>query len=254
MHILVTNDDGVNAPGLLALANAMKSLGSVSILAPDHNWSGGGHVKTLHRPLRVRETTLIDGTPALMSDGAPSDCVALAVLGLVRDPIDLVVSGINTYGNLGYDVTYSGTVTAAMEAVIAGVPGFAFSLAADDTTTERDYGPAAEYARRIVATAIASGLTKDLLLNVNVPGLPGPAIQGIRVTRQGLRVYRDKLDERRDPRGQPYYWIGGDYPTGVPDDGTDFAALRDGYVTITPLQLDLTCYQVAERLGAWEWQ
>lgn len=254
MHILVTNDDGVNAPGLLALANAMKSLGSVSILAPDHNWSGGGHVKTLHRPLRVRETTLIDGTPALMSDGAPSDCVALAVLGLVRDPIDLVVSGINTYGNLGYDVTYSGTVTAAMEAVIAGVPGFAFSLAADETTTERDYGPAAEYARRIVATAIASGLTKDLLLNVNVPCLPGPAIQGIRVTRQGLRVYRDKLDERRDPRGQPYYWIGGDYPTGVPDNGTDFAALRDGYVTITPLQLDLTCYKVAERLGAWEWQ
>mgnify|MGYP002355304651 CR=1 FL=1 len=203
MHILVTNDDGVNAPGLLALANAMKSLGSVSILAPDHNWSGGGHVKTLHRPLRVRETTLIDGTPALMSDGAPSDCVALAVLGLVRDPIDLVVSGINTYGNLGYDVTYSGTVTAAMEAVIAGVPGFAFSLAADDTTTERDYGPAAEYARRIVATAIASGLTKDLLLNVNVPCLPGPAIQGIRVTRQGLRVYRDKLDERRDPGADP---------------------------------------------------
>jgi len=254
MHILVTNDDGVNAPGLLALANAMKSIGSVSILAPDHNWSGGGHVKTLHRPLRVRETTLIDGTPALMSDGAPSDCVALAVLGRVPETIDLVVSGINTYGNLGYDVTYSGTVTAAMEAVIAGVPGFAFSLAADDTTTERDYGPAAEYARRIVATAIAGGLTKDLLLNVNVPCLPGPAIQGIRVTRQGLRVYRDKLDERRDPRGQPYYWIGGDYPTGVPDDGTDFAALRDGYVTITPLQLDLTCYQVAERIRGWNWE
>jgi len=254
MHILVTNDDGVNAPGLLALANAMKSIGSVSILAPDHNWSGGGHVKTLHRPLRVRETTLIDGTPALMSDGAPSDCVALAVLGRVPETIDLVVSGINTYGNLGYDVTYSGTVTAAMEAVIAGVPGFAFSLAADDTTTERDYGPAAEYARRIVATAIAGGLTKDLLLNVNVPCLPGPAIQGIRVTRQGLRVYRDKLDERRDPRGQPYYWIGGDYPTGVPDDGTDFAALRDGYVTITPLQLDLTCYGVAERIRGWNWE
>jgi 5'-nucleotidase len=151
-------------------------------------------------------------------------------------------------------VTYSGTVTAAMEAVIAGVPGFAFSLAADDTTTERDYAPAAGYARRIVATAIAHGLSKDMLLNVNVPCLPAAAIQGIRVTRQGLRVYRDRLDERRDPRGVPYYWIGGDYPTGVPDEGTDFAALRDGYVTITPLQLDLTCYAVAERLRTWEWK
>lgn len=254
MHILVTNDDGVNAPGLLALVNAMKLLGEVTILAPDRNWSGGGHVKTLHRPLRVRETKLLDGTPALMSDGAPSDCVALAVLGCVAEKIDLVVSGINTFGNLGYDVTYSGTVTAAMEAVIAGVPGFAFSLAADDTTTERDYGPAAGYARRIVATALANGLTKDMLLNVNVPCLPEHAIQGIRITRQGLRVYRDRLDERRDPRGVPYYWIGGDYPTGVPDEGTDFAALRDGYVTITPLQLDLTCYPTAERLRNWQWE
>ncbi len=254
MHILVTNDDGVHAPGLAALVDAMKPLGQVTILAPDHNWSGGGHVKTLHRPLRVMETTLRDGTPALMSDGAPSDCVALALLGRLPDKVDLVVSGINTYGNLGYDVTYSGTVTAAMEAVIAGVPGFAFSLAADDTTTERDYGPAAAYAHRIVATAITNGLSKDLLLNVNVPCLPAAAIQGIRVTRQGLRVYRDRLDERRDPRGVPYYWIGGDYPTGVPDEGTDFAALRDGYVTVTPLQLDLTCYAAAERLRAWQWE
>ncbi|MBP6786527.1 MAG: 5'/3'-nucleotidase SurE [Candidatus Promineofilum sp.] len=252
MHILVTNDDGVHAPGLLALVEAMRPLGDVTILAPDHNWSGGGHVKTLHRPLRVQATTLSDGTPALMSDGAPSDCVALALLGRVPK-VDLVVSGINTYGNLGYDVTYSGTVTAAMEAVIAGVPGVAFSLAADDTTTDRDYGPAAHYARRIVSTAIAQGLTPHMLLNVNVPCIPAGQIHGLRVTRQGLRVYRDQLDERRDPRGQPYYWIGGEYPTGVPDDGTDFGALRDGYVSVMPLQLDLTNYPLAERMKAWEW-
>jgi 5'-nucleotidase len=253
MHILVTNDDGVHAPGLAALVNAMKPLGRVTILAPDHNWSAGGHVKTLHRPLRVRETTLADGTPALMSDGAPSDCVALALLGRVPERPDLVVSGINSYGNLGHDVTYSGTVTAAMEAIIAGVPGFAFSLAADDTTVERDYGPAADFAHRIVATAIANGLSKDLLLNVNVPCLPAGAIGGIRVTRLGLRVYRDRLDARRDPRGVPYYWIGGDYPTGVPDAGTDFEALRDGYVSVTPLHLDLTCYPMAERMRGWAW-
>lgn len=253
MHILVTNDDGVLAPGLAALAEAMSELGDVSILAPDRNWSGAGHVKTLHRPLRVREMTLPNGMAALASDGAPSDCVALALLGRIARPIDLVVSGINPYGNLGHDVTYSGTVTAAMEAVIAGVPGFAFSLAADDTTTEWDYGPAAEIARRVVATAIDRGLTRELLLSVNVPCIPRESIRGIKVTRLGLRVYRDRLDERTDPRGRPYYWIGGDYPTGVPDDGTDFGALKDGYVSVTPLRLDLTNYAMSEQLAAWRW-
>lgn len=253
MHILVTNDDGVYAPGLIALAKALEPLGKVSILAPDKNWSGAGHVKTLHRPLRVREVTLPDGTLALASDGAPSDCVALALLGRVAEKIDLVVSGINPYGNLGHDVTYSGTVTAAMEAVIAGVPGFAFSLAADDTTTTWDYGPAASFARRIVQAAIANGLTNDMLLSVNVPCTPTDQIKGIRITRLGLRVYRDRLDERQDPRGRPYYWIGGDYPTGVPDEGTDFGALAEGYVSVTPLQLDLTSYRTAQRLSAWEW-
>ncbi len=252
MHILITNDDGVHAPGLLALAQAMKPLGDITILAPDHNWSGGGHVKTLHRPLRVMETELSDGTPALMSDGAPSDCVALAMLGRVPK-VDLVVSGINSYGNLGHDVTYSGTVTAAMEAVIAGVPGIAFSLAADDATSERDYDTAAAYAQRIVKTAIANGLTADLLLNVNVPCRPAAEIKGLRVVRQGLRVYRDRLDERTDPRGTPYYWIGGEYPTGVPDEGTDFGALNDGYVSILPLHLDLTSYTVVERVKGWNW-
>lgn len=253
MHILVTNDDGVIAPGLLALADAMRPLGKVTILAPDHNWSGSGHVKTLHRPLRVREAVLADGSPALSSDGAPSDCVALALLGVVKEKIDLVVSGINPFGNLGHDVTYSGTVTAAMEAVIAGIPGFAFSLAADDTTVEWDYRGAAAVARRIVGTAIERGLAPGLLLNVNVPCAPPDGLNGIRITRQGLRVYRDRLDERRDPRGRPYYWIGGDYPTGVPDEGTDFGALADGCVSVTPLQLDLTAYKTAQELASWEW-
>ena len=128
MHILVTNDDGVNHPGLLALAQTMRSLGQVTVLAPDRNWSASGHVKTLDRPLRMREVVLADGSPALSTDGAPSDCVALAVLGILPDQIDLVVSGINPNANLGHDVTYSGTVTAAMEAAINGLPGVAISL------------------------------------------------------------------------------------------------------------------------------
>src|SRR5512137_511771 len=128
MHILLTNDDGVYAPGLLALAQEMKKIGKVTIVAPDRNWSASGHVKTMERPLRVKETHLADGTPALASDGAPSDCVALALLGLIEEKIDLVVSGINPNANIGHDLTYSGTVTAAMEASIAGIPGLAFSL------------------------------------------------------------------------------------------------------------------------------
>jgi 5'-nucleotidase len=250
MHILVTNDDGVQAPGLLALAQAMKPFGKVTILAPDHNWSGAGHVKTLDRPLRVRETKIADGTPALMSDGAPSDCVALATLGLVED-IDLVVSGINPYSNIGHDVTYSGTVTAAMEAVIAGVPGLAFSLASQDNASGglADYGPAAQVAGQVVKKVIEEGLPEGVLLNVNVPYLK--EFKGYLITRQGLRVYNDELDRRVDPRGQPYYWIGGEEPTGVDEPGTDFGALQAGYVSVTPLQLDLTAREAMDTLKAW---
>ncbi len=254
MHILVTNDDGVSAPGLLALVQAMRSLGEVSILAPDRNWSGSGHVKTLDRPLRIREVQLADGTPALASDGAPSDCVALALLGFFPQKIDLVVSGINPMANLGHDVTYSGTVTAAMEAVIWGVPGIAFSLdARQNHLSNLDYAPAAHYAQIIVRTIASHQLPAGILLNVNVPHLPLEKIRGLRATRQGLRVYRDRLDQRIDPRGQAYFWIGGDAPTGIVEDGTDFGALNDSFVSLTPLQLDLTAYPALHMLKIWHW-
>jgi 5'-nucleotidase len=253
MHILVTNDDGVNAPGLLALVKEMSAIGEVTILAPDHNWSASGHVKTMHRPLRVREVSLVDGTPALTTDGAPSDCVALALLGIVPDGIDVVVSGINPNANLGHDVTYSGTVTAAMEAVIWGLPGIAVSLDSQvNHLSLMDYGPAARIAGHVVEKVIGEGLPKETLLNVNVPCLPYEEIRGLRITRQGLRVYRDQLDRRVDPRGVPYYWIGGEAPTGVPEEGTDFGALSQGFVSITPLQMDMTAYQAIESLEAWE--
>jgi 5'-nucleotidase len=253
-HILVTNDDGVFAPGLLALVQAMQPLGEVSVLAPERNWSGGGHVKTLDRPLRVREYRLIDGALAYASDGAPSDCVSLALLGFFKKPIDLVVSGINQGANLGHDVTYSGTVTAAMEAVIAGVPAVAFSLEVyENGRTTVDYQPAAQFAFKIVAQVLKYGIPSDILLNVNVPALPVDKIRGIRVTRQGLRVYHNRLDERIDPRGKPYYWIGGDIPTGVPEPGTDVGALTEGYVSVTPLHLDLTAYRVLSDLYTWTW-
>jgi 5'-nucleotidase len=254
MHILVTNDDGVQAPGLLALAQEMRALGEVTVLAPDRNWSASGHVKTMERPLRVRETKLADGTPALTTDGAPSDCVALALLGIVPGVVDLVVSGINPNANLGHDVTYSGTVTAAMEAVIGAVKGIAVSLhSPENFKGALDYAPAARAARRIAQKVLDEGLPEGVLLNVNVPYLNDDQIKGTIITRQGLRVYRDALDKRLDPRGRPYYWIGGEAPTGIPEDGTDVGALSAGYVSITPLQLDLTAFAAIDRLREWSW-
>ena len=252
MNILVTNDDGVTAPGLMALVSEMRRLGHVYVLAPDRNWSASGHVKTLHRPLRIKEVKLTDGSDALASDGAPSDCVALGVLGVLQDKVDMVVSGINPNANMGHDVTYSGTVTAAMEAAIWGLPGIAISLdTPENYLGEVDYRPAAEYAYQIVDKAIQHGLPKGILLNVNVPYLDKRDIQGLRVCRQGLRVYRDVLERRFDPRGKPYYWIGGEAPTGVPEEGTDIGALNDGYVSITPLHLDLTAHRELDEICKW---
>lgn len=253
-HILVTNDDGVDAPGLLSLVQEMRKLGKVTVLAPDRNWSGGGHVKTLDRALRVREVRLADGTQAFASDGAPSDCVALATLGYFKESIGLVVSGINAGANLGHDVTYSGTVTAAMEAVIVGIPAVAVSLETlDGYVGEIDYGPAARAAGKVVGQVISNGLSQEILLNINVPFLPEEEVRGITLTRQGLRVYHSRLDERLDPRGKPYYWIGGDAPTGVPERGTDVGALAEGMVSVTPLQLDLTAYRALTDLNTRQW-
>jgi 5'-nucleotidase len=254
MHILVTNDDGVTAPGLLALANEFRKFHQVTILAPDRNWSASGHVKTMHRPLRVKEVLLDDGSIALASDGAPSDCVVLAMLGLIPDEIEMVVSGINPNANIGHDVTYSGTVTAAMEASIWDVPGVAVSLdSPDNHLGDLDYGPAARAARKVVDNVIRQQLNCKTVLNVNVPYLNDEDIKGYHITRQGLRVYRERLDRRLDPRGRPYYWIGGDFPTAIPEEGTDFGALTNGYVSITPLHLDLTANDMLVSLQEWSW-
>jgi 5'-nucleotidase len=249
MHILLTNDDGVDAPGLLALARAMRSIARVSVLAPDHNWSASGHVKTLHRPLRVWPTSLTDDIPALATDGAPSDCVALALLGLVERPIDLVVSGINPYANIGHDVTYSGTVTAAMEAALAGVPALAISLdSTEPPATAQGYQTAAEIAALLAQRVLELKLPPAVLLNVNVPSRPRADLKGIALTRQGTRVFHDALIRREDPRGRPYYWIGGGSPSSDSEPGTDSRSLAEGYVSVTPLQLDLTAHTAIESL------
>ena len=255
MHILVTNDDGITHPGLLALAQALTKLGQVTIFAPDRNWSASGHVKTLHKPLRVWETNLEDGTPALTTDGAPSDCVALALLGLIQEPIDIVVSGINPFANVGHDVTYSGTVTSAMEAAIFGLPGIATSIDSDrEHGGDIAFDAAAEVTSDLVHMITDHHFPSGVFLNINIPNKLRTAINGVRITRQGTRIYRDELVEREDPRGRKYYWIGGDSPTGVPEPGTDIGALSEGYVSITPLGLDLTAKDMVQILEAWNLQ
>lgn len=237
-RILLTNDDGVEAPGLLALVQALRAVAHVDVVAPDHNWSAAGHTKTMHKPLRVWTVTLADGTEARTTNGTPSDCVALALLGLLDRAPDLVVSGINAGANVGSDITYSGTVAAAMEAVVAGIPAIAASVdgfdIADPSVAAAFVARLAELALREMATHPRDAEDSPLLLNVNVPNLPQSALRGVHITRLGRRVYRDALVERSDPRGRTYYWIGGEPPSGVPEEGTDIGALEAGYVSVTP--------------------
>jgi len=245
MHILLTNDDGVNAPGLLAMKKALMPLGKVTVVAPSRNYSAAGHRKTMHKPLRIDETQLADGSAAWVCSGAPSDCVGLALLGFIKEKVDVVVSGINPNANLGQDVTYSGTVTAAIEAAIAGVLGIAVST--ENIRAPEEYEPVARVAASIVEKIYQHGLPANTLINLNVP----KDHKGIYIARQGVRVYLDELVERRDPRNKPYYWIGGEPPSGVDDEGSDFWAMKQGYVSVTPLQLDMTAYNLVEALEEW---
>ncbi len=255
MHILVTNDDGINAPGLLALAQAMRTLGKVTVVAPDHNWSAGGHVKTMHRPIRVKETVLADGSQAYNCDGAPSDCVAVAILGFIKQKVDLVVSGINPNANIGHDVTYSGTVTAAMEGAIARLPSIAVSQDSPEYFEGKlDYSTAARVACEVAEMVMAKSLPAGTFININVPYLPYENLKGYCITRQGIRLYHDILVRRKDPRGKPYYWIGGPAPTGVPEKDTDYGAIKSGYVSITPLKLDLTSEPAIRTLKSWKFK
>ncbi|MBN1260753.1 MAG: 5'/3'-nucleotidase SurE [Anaerolineae bacterium] len=250
MGILVTNDDGPHAPGLVALALALQTVGDVHVIAPNRNWSASGHVKTMHEPLRAHAYTLDSNVPALQISGGPADAVALGLMGLIDAPIDLVVTGINRGANVGHDITYSGTVTAAIEGAISGVPALAVSL---DTYDEHaDYAVAAQIAADLARKILEKRLPSKTLLSVNVPALPKAQIRGIRITRMGTRIYRDALVRNTDPRGQPYFWIGGQPPTGIAEPGTDFWALANGFISVTPIQLDFTAYGFMDTLRDWE--
>jgi 5'-nucleotidase len=237
--ILVTNDDGIAAPGLHVLARELAALGEVTIIAPDREQSASSHALTLHRPLRVNR----QGERLYSVDGTPTDCVNLGILNLLAERPKLVVSGINRGMNLGDDITYSGTVAAAFEGTLLGIPSFAISQEVEngEEAFDRAAGVAALLARRILDRPLPAGT----LLNVNVPRAK---LKGTRLTRQGRRTYHQGVVERTDPSGRQYYWLGGIPPRWDDDPDSDFAAIREGYVSLTPLHLDLTHYPLLTEL------
>lgn len=247
MEILVTNDDGVQAAGLAALRRALEPLGTVWVVAPEREQSGASHALTLHRPLRARSIE----ERVFAVDGTPTDCVLLACKGMPELPngkLGLVVSGINHGPNLSEDVTYSGTVAAAIEGLMLGIASMAVSV---DPSHPAAFETAATVARFLAEQIIARGMPEGALLNVNVPGRPASEIRGYRITRLGKRAYSGSVFRKTDPRGRPYYWIGGEVASVEEQDGTDFSAVRDGFVSITPIHLDLTSHGSIERLIAW---
>jgi 5'-nucleotidase len=253
--ILVTNDDGITAPGLLALKTALKPLGRVEVYAPDRNWSAASRTRTFHKPLRVDRVPLLDETIGYATSGTPSDCVSLALLGLLDVRPDLIVSGINAGLNLGRDVSYSGTVAAAMEGARGGIPSVAISY---DTvgapSADLDYARAAVFARRLATRLLEhEPLPPGILLNVNVPYAPTGRKLRAKVTRLGGEAYSNYLVTGKDPHGRNYYWITGDPLTDSSDEsGTDIGAVADGYVSITPIHLDMTEHSLLEELRSWE--
>ena len=247
MRVLVSNDDGVDAPGIRALAAGLRQAGhEVTVVGPDRDRSGASNSLTLDQPIRAKP--LGDGVWSVA--GTPTDCVHLALTGLLETEPHIVVSGINNCANLGDDVIYSGTVAAAMEGRFLGLPAIAMSLATNEGSA-RNFETAARAAVEITARLLVDPLPADTILNVNVPDLPWSEVRGFEVTRLGNRHRSEACIAQRDPRGRPIYWIG---PAGAEQDagpGTDFHAVRQGFISITPIHCDLTRYQALEKVASW---
>lgn len=231
--ILVTNDDGVHSPGIIALYRAMKSLGDAFIVAPDRERSAASHSLTLHRPLKAEEIR----ENVYSVNGTPTDCVTLGINKLLPEKPALIVAGINKGANLGDDITYSGTVSAAMEGTIFGVPSIAFSLIAD---RHYHFDTASVFALNISGYVLEHSLPYDTLLNVNIPNIRREEIQGVKFTRQGKRIYDNSIQEINDPHGEKHYWIGGGKPYWEHGEDTDIEAVQANFISVTPIHLDMT--------------
>jgi 5'-nucleotidase len=263
MKLLISNDDGIFSPGIRALANTLAQAGyDVSVVCPDRERSATGHSLTLHQPIRAEivESVFDPSVKAWACDGTPSDCVKLALWALLDSPPDLVLSGINQGANLGTEILYSGTVSAAMEGLIEGIPSIALSLT---SFSSKDFQPAAQFAKRLVAQLVEKPLPELMLLNVNIPAVKWEEIAGVAITRQGVRRYVDVFDKRVDPRGKIYYWLTGevlediqpplslDIPPNIP---IDVHVIRENYISITPLQYNLTYGNGLKQMSQWDFK
>ncbi len=248
MSILLTNDDGIGSPALPVCKSKLDPIAETIVFVPERNWSASGHPKTLHEMIRVDRVDWGDDSIVYKTSGPPSDCVALALLGILDETPTLVVSGINLGPNLGYDVFYSGTVAAAVEGVIHDLPAIAYS----QVFPQDDFSQQAVFAARLAQRVLERGLPADTLLNVNFPSCAWSEVKGAHITRLGRRVYQDELVRRQDPQGRDYFWIGGLPPTGIPDHGTDIWAVENNLVSITPLSLDWTSHRMIEEFKQWQ--
>ena len=248
MNILLSNDDGIRSEGLKTLYDALCEFGNVVVVAPDRERSAVGRALTLHRPIRCEKVA--ENWYAV--DGTPTSCVYIGVHAVMNGKRpDMIVGGINRGPNLGEDITYSGTVSIAMEGALLGIPSIAFSLAA---FKDFQWESAAKWAKKVVKTVMKEGLPEGCCLNVNIPNLPYERIKGIKVTRQGKKAYSEKVEERKDPWGRSYFWIGGEEPNWKAEPGTDCWAIKNGFVSITPIQLDLTDYKALAVLENYNWE
>lgn len=249
--ILITNDDGIYAPGINAIRAELEQIEGLEIwsVAPDRERSASSSAITMYRPLFPVKANIHGAkSPCYSVSGTPADSAKLAIEALLPRRPDLVISGINRGANLGTDLFYSGTVAAALEGPILGIPAIASSL---DSWTSEDYGEAARFTAQLALKVLAEGLPPGTLLNVNVPALPREQLKGVRITKMGHRLYRDQWDRRVDPRGRTYYWLAGQLAEVDNDRDSDVVATEAGYISVTPVQLDLTRYEQIERLSGW---
>ncbi len=248
MNILITNDDGINAEGITALYEAVKDIGNVTIVAPDSERSAVGHAITVSDPLRVKEVMKDGKFFGYATSGTPADCVKLAVRAILKEKPDIVISGINFGTNTGYNVLYSGTVSGATEGAILGIPSFAISLGAYENP---DFSFAAEFARKAAGQVLARGLPRGTLLSVNVPAVDRKDIKGVKVTSQSKVALTERFDKREDPRRRVYYWLTGEMIEPDNEEMSDIEAVRNNFVSVTPIHCDMTDYNFIAKLREW---
>lgn len=248
--ILITNDDSIYAKGIASLIDAVKDLGDILVVAPEKPQSGMGHAITVNKPLRLRKSDRYPGIEAYSCSGTPVDCIKLAIYEILHKRPDVIVSGINHGANYATNVLYSGTMSAAVEGALEGIPSIGFSLL--DHDPDADFDASKYYAQRITGEVIKNGMSKGVCLNVNIPKLPITEISGIRVCRQARAYWEDKFDKRQDPFGQDYYWLTGKFENYDGGEDTDVYAIEENYVSVVPTQFDMTAHHAIAEINQWD--